>query len=570
MTQRHGARVRGAGPVMLLMAALLVPAPAAAQFVEPPPPAAYALQNVTLVRADGTRLTGQTLVVRAGRIEAAGTGIAVPADARVLNGDSLFVYPGLIDGAGMVKFEFPRDTTNRAQVRSWDPPRVVQGFLPSRRVVDHLAATGADGAELRKRGVVAVAVHPGLTEPLMPGRGVFVVLRRDAATPQQLLVDPVLAPLLTWRGGRGVYPATGMAVLNWYRQTFLDAQRQAQLAQLARTDPRTIAPPAFDPDYAVVQELLGGSRRVFFAANDAEEIRRVLRLAEEFRLRPVIVGGGEAWRVAAELRARDVPVLVNVDFPNPRRWRPDAPTDTAAAEPAPAVVREQRQFQDLYANAARLAEAGVTFALVSGGRGDLRAGVRRAMEYGLTEAAALRALTTTPAAIYGAPHLARIEPGLPATFIVADAPLFERDARILYTFVEGALEPGAEPRSRAEAAAGTTPTAGDAPAGDIVQVAGTWTVDVTGELAQTFTMRLTQEGTTLTGTLDGAMGSLPVTGSMDGTRITLNATLVLGGQSIPLTFAGEVRGDEASGTLDTPMGSTQWSARRPGGAEARP
>jgi hypothetical protein len=557
-TVRAPALVLGVLGVLGLMAAL--PADGVAQFVEVPSAAAYALTDVTVVRADGTRAAGQTLVVRGGRIEAIGPNVRVPADAQLLNGDSLFVYPGMIDGAGTVRFEFPRDTTSRDRVRSWDPPRTVQGFMPSRRVLDHVTARGADVADMRKRGIVAVAVHPSPTDPLMPGRGTFLLLRRDAATPQQLIVDPALAPLLTQRGGRGVYPATGMAVTQWYRQLFLDAQRHAQLSQLASRDPRVVAPPAFDPELAVVQEMLRDGR-VFFAANDAEEIRRVLRLAEEFSLRPVIVGGSDAWRVAAELRARDVPVLVNVDFATPRRWKPDAAQDTAAqGDLEPAVFREKRQFEEQYANAGRLAEAGVTFALVSGGRGDLRAGVRKAMEYGLSEAAALHAVTAAPAAIYGAPHLARLDPGLPGTFIVTDSPLFEKDSRVLYTFVEGALERGAEPRARA--AAGVVPEGGDAPASDIVNAAGTWSVELLGPETQTMTMRLTQEGAVLTGTMDGPAGAISLTGTMDGSRLSLRGELTMGGQTIPLNFTGSVDGDNASGSVDTPMGSLEWRARR--------
>src|SRR5690606_7712201 len=127
MNHRHVVRVLRSGFVCALGLALFPPA-ASAQFTEAPAPAAYALRNVTLVRPDGSAEAGQTLVVRAGRIEALGRDTAVPADARVLAGDTLYVYPGFIDAAGHVAFEFPRDTTDRTRVRSWDPPRTLQGF----------------------------------------------------------------------------------------------------------------------------------------------------------------------------------------------------------------------------------------------------------------------------------------------------------------------------------------------------------------------------------------------------------------------------------------------------------
>src|SRR5690606_35344937 len=186
MTHRHAFRVRGAALALALGLWAGGAAAAHAQFTEAPAPAAYAFRNVTVVRPDGATEAGQTLIVRAGRIEALARGAAVPADARVLAGDSLYVYPGLIDAAGTIAFELPRDSTERSQIRSWDPPRTIQGFMPSRRVIDYMTATGGDAADQRRKGIVAVAAHPPLTEPLMPGRGVLVLLRPKADAPQQL------------------------------------------------------------------------------------------------------------------------------------------------------------------------------------------------------------------------------------------------------------------------------------------------------------------------------------------------------------------------------------------------
>lgn len=553
MDQRHALRVRRsvlAGALALALA----PAAAHAQFTQPPPPAAYALRNVTVVQADGSVQAGQTLIVRRDRIETIARGAAIPADARVLGGDTLYVYPGFVDAAGTIEFAFPRDTTDRSQLRSWDPPRGLQGFTPSRRVLDHMTAVGADGAELRKQGIVAVAAHPDLTQPLMTGRGVLVLLRPDAASPQELVLQPELAPLMTLRGSRGMYPSTAMGVMAWYRQTFLDAQRNNLLAENGGTTGPSVG---FDPDMSIVQEVLRAQRRVYFVANDANEIRRVLTLADEFRFRPVIVGGTEAWQLADELKAKDVPVLVSVDFAKPRRWKPDAKpaegADTVALEPA--AAREKKELEAAYANAGRLARAGVTFALVSGGKGTLRDGVLKTIEHGLSEADALRAMTATPAALLDVAPLARVQQGGGATFIVTDRPVLNKDARVLYTFVDGVLEKGAD---------ATREQPADSASGDAANVAGTWSVEVLAPEAQTFTMKLTQDGATVSGTMEGPEGSIPVSGTVEGNRLTLNATLVAGGRSIPLELSGQINGDRATGKVDTPMGAFDWEARRTG------
>lgn len=445
--------------VLALVAAL--PGVASAQFMEPPAPAAYALRGVTVVQADGRRSEGVTLVVRGGLIEAMAPGAAVPADAKVLEGDSLVVYPGLVDAQGTAKFEFPKQTLDRRQVESWNPPRTFQGFTPHRRVVDYLEAKGSDLEEQRKKGIVAAAVHPD--GPLMPGRGALLLFRKSASKPEGLVLNPVLGPTMSLRGAQGAYPATLFGVQAFYRQSFEDAARLRTIAAEYARDPRGLTAPEYDPDFAVLQEVMGGKTPVFFEANGAEDIRRILDLADRYGLRPIIVGGAEAWKVADRLKARNVPVLVSVDFPKPQLWKPDATkgeaadsAKTAADQQDPAVLREKKRLEEMYANPAQLARAGVRFALTSGGgKADLREGARKAIEYGLSEAQALKAVTSSPAELLGTPHLTRIERNYPATFVVTNGPLFDKDTRIVYTFVEGELEKGdAKKAGNGEKAAG--------------------------------------------------------------------------------------------------------------------
>lgn len=557
---------RGLAAALLAVAA----APAAGQFVNPPPPAAYALRNVTVVAPDGARTTGLDLVVRGERIVALGRGLTVPPDADVLAGDTLLVYPGIVDAWGAVTFSFPRDSLDRSKLRSWDPPRSVHGFLPRRRVFDVLAPAADELVALRQKGVVAVAVHP--TEGLMPGRGALLLLRAGdpagalastgatgatGAAAARLAIEPVLGPVLTFRGTRGFYPATGMAVPGFFRQAFLDATRAAQVAQAT---PRGAVPPPFDADHAVLQEVLAGSVPAFFVADDVEHIRHVLRFADEYRIRPVVLGGAEAWQVAPELKRRDIPVLVSLDFPEPVRWKPDAKPDSA---PLPAAVRERRDLEARYANAGRLAAAGVRVALTSGGKAetDIRAGVRKAIEHGLSEGDALRALTLTPARLFGYERLATVAQGAPATFVVTDGPLFEERTRVRYTFVEGVLEPGAEPDTASAAQSRDTARS----------VAGSWAFEAKASVGDAIsgTMTLAQDGENVSGSAElGELGTAAIrSGTHSGRRITLTLSVTQGGQTLSIELNGTVEGDTMSGTGTGPTGSFEWTATRtPGGA----
>jgi hypothetical protein len=517
----------------LLAIALAWPGGLAAQFNDPPAPAAYALQGVTVVQADGTTLMGVT-------------------DARLLEGDTLYVYPGIFDAHGEADYEFPEVEVDRSSIASWNPPRHVQSFMPHRRIVDYLTASGEDVADQRKSGVVGAAIHP--EGRLMPGRGTVLVFRADAETPAGLVALPELGPLMTFAGAPGVYPSVLFSVIAFYRQMFEDAGHQAAHQRAFNRDPAGVPPPVWDADMEVVRSLLGGGTPGFFAVDYARDIQRVLRLAQQYDLRPIIVGGEEAWKVADELVAAEVPVLVSLDFPEPERWEPGDDNGDEEEELDAAALREKQRIEDAYANAGRLAAAGVRFALTSGGgKADILEGARKAIEYGLSEQDALNALTATPASLFGIDYLARVRARGPATFVVTDAPIFDEEMKIRYVFVEGVMEKGREARA-----------AGEEPA---VDMTGTWDVDIDAE-GQTIAakMTVTQEGASFEGTMTTPFGEAEVQdGIVSGNDVSFTLVFAAGGESMEIEITGTVEGDRGSGSGESPDGSFTWTARRTSG-----
>ncbi|RMH18665.1 MAG: hypothetical protein D6701_06075 [Gemmatimonadetes bacterium] len=553
MTDLFGAR--RSALVLALAVASAMPGRARAQFDEPPPPPAYALTNVTVVHADGRREEGVTLVVRGGMVETLRAGADVPADALQLEGDSLWVYPGLVDAQGSAEVAFPEVERPDGAV-PWNAPRAVQGLLAHRRVADHLAATGEDGADQRKKGVVAAGIHA--EGSLAAGRAAAIVWRPDAATPWELIGDEVVGLDMSFRGARGAYPGTLFAVIAYIRQAFEDANREGRIQAAYARDPKGLAPPRWDPDYAVLREVVAGAYPVFFAADEAEDIRRVLGLADEFGFRPVIVGGEEAWKVAGDLARRNVPVLVNGDFPKPSDWDPKA-EDQENLEPA--AAREKKRVEAAWSNPARLAEAGVRFAITSGGgKADLRDAARKAIEYGLSEEAALRAITTTPAELLGLPNVPRVGKDLTATFVVMDGPIFDEGTNVNYTFVEGGLERGKKPGAKN----------GGGGAAAAVNVSGAWILSVEAGGAQfDFEATFTQapDGSFTGSASNPDAGDATVSGSVSGNSISLTLSLDAGGQSVELTASGTVEGDTMSGSGESPFGEFSFTGRRkPGGA----
>jgi len=545
-----------------VLALLAFPATGQGQYQKPPAPAAYALENVTVIHADGREEAGVNLVIRRGLIQALGAGIGIPPDALILEGESLKVYPGLVDAYGKVALALPTPET-AGEVLSWDPSREAQGFTPHRLAAQYLTAGGADLISARNAGVIAAGVHP--EGGMAPGQGTAVLFRKTTETPVDLVVQPSVGLFFSFQGARGVYPGSLFAVVAHFRQMFEDAGRHGLiLAEYAR-DPSGMTLPHWDPDFEILREAASGISPVFFLANDDEDIRRVLRLAEEIGFRPIIVGGEESWQVAGELASRNIPVLLSVAFPSPMDWDPSvqagegedegAPFSSEALDPA--AAREKERLENAYSTAARLLASGVTVALTSGGgQGDLREGARKAMDYGLSEGDALRALTAVPASILGMPQITTVGPGMAANFIVADGPLFDEGTGIRYTFVEGELEES--PKSRA--------AGGEAPS---VDVSGSWEASLIAQgMDMSFAMTLTQEGSSFVGSMSGEMGDSQIeNGSVSGNSLSFTIVFSMGTESMEIDSSATVTGDRMTGSGSSPMGSFTFNATRNPGTE---
>jgi imidazolonepropionase-like amidohydrolase len=179
-------------------------------------------------------------------------------------------------------------------------------------------------------------------------------------------------------------------------------------------------------DLEALQPVLAGRVPLVIAADRASDITAALGIAKEFGLRVMIAGGAEAWEVAPALAAAKVPVI------------------TGAMNNIPGDFSSLGMRQE---NAAILARAGVPVALVgNAGGGDeelfnvrnVRFEAGNAVAYGMPWDAALRAVTATPAELFGAgDRIGALAPGMDANVVVWSGDPFEFSTRAEHVFVRG-------------------------------------------------------------------------------------------------------------------------------------
>jgi imidazolonepropionase-like amidohydrolase len=409
-------------------------------------PRVYAIRGARIVTAASAPIASGTVVVRDGLIEAVGADVQPPADARVIDGAGLTIYPGLIDMANVAaadipQAEQPRDLRTTEALERWKRGNILRAQLEA---VEHVKVDAPDMKKLAAAGITSVLAAP--SGQVMKGRSALVNVaapEEDAqigavADPRRGLVvlkAPVALHVEFTQNPtpRGTYPASLMGTIAFVRQAFLDAQHhQAAAERYARVKGVGVQRPVHDPSLDALQPALNGRMPVAFAANSAREVLRVLSIAQEFKLDPVIVGGLEADAVAAELKARNARIVYSLDFPaRPKNLAPDADEPLRVVRERAAAARTP----------AALEKAGVLFAFGSDGLkepGDFVKNAGKAVRGGLAPEAAIRALTINAARIAGvSERLGSIEKGKIANLLVTDGDLFGEKARVKYVFVDG-------------------------------------------------------------------------------------------------------------------------------------
>ncbi|HEX6631567.1 MAG TPA: amidohydrolase family protein [Gemmatimonadaceae bacterium] len=535
----------------MLLVGVAAPTVAAAQLGvqrERNAPATYAITNARIVPGSGPAIARGTVVIRDGVITAVGPSVAAPTDARTIDGTGLTVYPGFIEAFGSLGMPSRGGNGGRGGAPGGGPQAFFRGqqqdeadgapnsLHPAGQQPEILAVDLLDPANDAFGAAQAAGFTAALTAPtsgIFVGQSAVIGLR-EGEVQELVLRSPVAMHIgfATARGFGGGYPNSLLGVFAALRQTLLDAQHYGAVQAAYAANPRGMSRPGHDASLAALQPALARQMPVVMTANTQREIERALDLAKEFNLRAVIAGGEEAYKVAPRLKAENVPVLLTMNFPR----RPTARGADAAPEP----LRVLRERVEAPLAAARLTDAGVRVALQSGGGyADFLGNLQRAVQSGLSRDAALRALTATPAELFGlGDRLGTIEAGKLANLTLVRGDVFEPGAQVAQLFVDGRPVTVRAATGRGQ--------------GGAVRAAGTWTVTVTMEGADhAVTLGLQQTGEQVRGTMQGALGTAQISNaslSPEG-ELRFTATVTLPAGSEEATFVGTLTGNTIRGTV---------------------
>jgi imidazolonepropionase-like amidohydrolase len=409
------------------LAAALLAFPLLAQSVIPNNPGkkpTVAIRNATIYPVTAPPIANGTIVFSKGVITAVGANVAIPPDALVIDGSGLSVYPGLIDAGtqlGLVEVDSVAGTVDTSELGDINPNAAAAVALnPHSNLIP----------VTRVNGITNVLTAP--SGGMISGQDALINL--SGWTPQEMVVKAPVAMHLNFpRIRSGAFDeqpqeeeAQKEAQKNYSRQLdkLRDVLRDARAyAQAAGARAHDAGVKRFDRDVMLeaLVPVVEGHEPVVIHAESARDIRAAIKFADEQKLKMILAGAQDVAKVVTELKSRNIPVILGpiLDLPN----------------------REDDPYDLTFTNAKTLYDAGIRFAIQSTETHmarNLPYHAAACAAFGLPKEAALRAVTLSPAEIFGvADKLGSLEAGKMANVILTDGDPLEIVTHVHRLFIAG-------------------------------------------------------------------------------------------------------------------------------------
>ncbi|HTR30540.1 MAG TPA: amidohydrolase family protein [Puia sp.] len=392
----------------------------------------YAFTHATIVKDAGTTLADATLVIRDGLIAGAGAGVAIPKDAVVIDCSGKYIYPSFIDlysdygmpvpertGRTVNPFDFFRAPaqieSNTKGAYNWN-----QAIHPETDAYRLFASDKTRAKPLRDIGFGTVLSH--VKDGIARGTGVVAMLTDEnenfAIVRQRASAHYSLSKGTSTQS----YPSSLMGSIALLRQTYLDAQ---WYKTAPRSEGTNLSLQAFNDQQSLPQ---------IFEGDDKWQDLHGDRIAKEFGVQYIIKAGENEYQRIADIIATKASYIVPVNYPQAM--------DVEDPDNARFVsLADMLHWELAPTNPGAFEKAGIPFCLSAADLRDVKQflpNVRKAFDYGLTEAKALDALTKTPATLIGVyDKVGSLDAGKLANFLITTGPVFNEKTNIVENWVRG-------------------------------------------------------------------------------------------------------------------------------------
>ncbi len=397
--------------------------------VASPRESCYAFTHATIVKDAQNTLKDATLVIRDGKITAVGAGAAIPKDAVVIDCKGKFIYPSFVDiysDYGMPAAQprtfggrggaAPQMLTGTKGPYGWN-----QAIKSEVNAVQLFSADESKAKTLREQGFGVVLSHQ--QDGIARGTGVLVSLASDDRENLTILREKASANYSFDKGSSTQdYPGSLMGTIALLRQQYLDAQWYKGNPAKEGVN---LSLQAWNDNQGLPQ---------IFDANEKWNALRADKIGDEFGVQYIIKAGGNEYQRIPEIAATKATFILPVNYP--QAMDVEDPNDARFV-----ALSDMKHWELAPTQAAAFEKANIPFCLTAADLKDAKtflSGLRKAIEYGLSEQKALEALTKTPATVLKAyDRIGSLDAGKLANFIITSGPVFQENTVFFQNWVQG-------------------------------------------------------------------------------------------------------------------------------------
>lgn len=391
----------------------------------------YAFTGATVVKDANTTITNATLIIKDGKIVAVGQGLKVPDGAIEIKAAGKYIYPSFIDiysdygtpavqarQGGLDFFARSQLTSSTKGAYGWN-----QAIRPEVDAYKIFTSDDAKAKTLRDIGFGTVLTH--VKDGIARGTGAVVTLAEEKENLAMLKSRASAHYSFNKGSSTQSYPNSMMGMIALLRQSYLDAQWYKAGGSSSSKEGVNLSLDAWNNNQGLPQ---------IFDAGDKWNDLRADRIGDEAGVQFVIKGGGNEYQRMDDMKATKATFILPLNYP--QAMDVEDPADARFVS-----LTDLKHWELAPTNPSAFEKAGIPFCLTTAELRDPKTfltALRTAINYGLSEKAAMTALTATPAQVLGIANMVgSLEPGKLANFLITSGPIFSERTTIFQNWIQG-------------------------------------------------------------------------------------------------------------------------------------
>jgi imidazolonepropionase-like amidohydrolase len=428
----------------------------------------FLFKSAMVVDQPGASPKLQCVLIKNGIITQISPTIKSPFDAKVIDVDSMYMYAGFIDPMSYTGIKKEEEKKDAPKPPSRGQANYEQsGITPQINALSKIIVKESSIADMRKAGFTTSHIFP---RGKMIGGSSAIIHLKDTDHEDKIIIGQNIAMHSSFTTANGVAPSTVIGVIAKYKDLFKNIDIAIKNTQTYNLNPVGLKKPIFSEELTAMMPVVKKTTPLYFVVEKNKDILRAINLQKELGFKMVLAEVKMIQHSLDYIKKGGYSVLLSMDLPDEIKdeEKKDEPKNLEGKKDEPKTQDEKKDepkkeskpqrklspeqkaledrkkiaYDEYLSQASLLEKNGIlfSFSYLDAKPGEIHKTIKRMIKAGLSETAALAALTTSPAKILGTSNTSgTIETGKIANLVLTDKALFEDKSEIKYVMVDGSL-----------------------------------------------------------------------------------------------------------------------------------